>query len=1215
MYAMRDEYILKVHDKVFYPYQREASDAIIKAALEFAGKDYYIEISRQSGKCLAKGTEVLMHDGTIKKVEEVVVGDLLMGEDSTPREVLSLCKGREELFTIQPVGAYAEPYTVNKSHILTVWNKRKKHLEDIPLTEFMKLSHWKRKELYQGYMPPISYPERKVFLDPYFLGLWLGDGANKDQRITSADKEVKDFLEQYAETLGHKLSVYKERGTLRSYSIAKKSLSESRKHNKAYSGLRKYDLLHNKHIPHDFLVNSEEVRLKVLAGLIDSDGHRPTSKGKENTCELVFKNKRLSQDIVRLARSLGIRACVKDKIACINSIGYSCRVYRVCLYGQLDRIPTLIPRKQYPVCKLYNNPLIYGFDVISEGIGEYYGFVIGGNKRFLLANNIVTHNTECIVLTLEFLILHINRLLEWLGRPLKGGFNTFLGAPQKEQAKTDLDRLQLNLSQVKNDFQIEYDESNGTTMRLAGSNNTVFCMPVNVTSHIESKTAHFIIMEEMQDVPDAEYQKKVLPMGTSCVCEGTLLIDKKAEYIDIVDVKGPVLGHEEGSDLLNEVANYGTYGLKKCVRLITNSGRTLECSRDHPILTKPRETRCLEYKDADATLGMQVAIKDSERAKWGSRELFDSRLVGMLIGDGSYRGKNTLVRYCSCDKELLSYVKKYGFKSYNSYYTQKGKLFEDGTLRGVTKYMKALGLQGQTGKAKRFPDIKGLSRDSLAKLIAGFFDTDGCVWLEEKRRARIKFSSCSELLLWDLFYALEMFGIHSRVYFTKAAKTGYGGVGCWNLVISERESVLRFVDSIPSIVGYKKELLEQAKTVLSSRKSKRQKNILGLYFERVVKIEDIGIQRVYNLTALRTNNYYANNILTHNTNASRVHIGTAGYKICQFYKGIESGKTGQVFKYDCFEVIKQKREAYERDGDLFHLNYEKYVEAQIKELGDENPQIRTQYFLEWQLEQGMFMTPKRFNGIVADGKEGRPNWAPVLEDKVSPCFVSLDVAKESDVSFLTVMRVEDFIEVKRKIPGLDENKNPCLKEVSVMAPRFRVLNYLMLKGILYQEQWEMIDRFLDNYNVFRFDIDSTGVGDATADYYLIRYNKWTWDILKEYERLGLRGTVKPVKFTAKSKHDMYVNWDIAITEKRYFVPNPELMNEQTLACFKRFKAEALNALREWKGNFLSVRHPDTSKGEQGDVYTDDSLDSAALPFHAIDEAPHKGSVGKRNEER
>jgi len=365
------------------------------------------------------------------------------------------------------------------------------------------------------------------------------------------------------------------------------------------------------------------------------------------------------------------------------------------------------------------------------------------------------------------------------------------------------------------------------------------------------------------------------------------------------------------------------------------------------------------------------------------------------------------------------------------------------------------------------------------------------------------------------------------------------------------------------------------------------------------------------------------------TNAPIVNIGTAGYKVCNFYKGLTGSNKDRVFIYDCWEVIKQKKEAFLRDQNPWHLNYERFVKRQIREKGESNPEVQSQYFLKWQLEKGMWMTEEEFNKLL------RPELDLVREDLEHDCLVGIDVAKESDVTFVSVWRREGVKRVKRRAPssrvvepsreemrryeealrsgfdpGLGRPKKPSsrvetfLAEEEVEAPVFRLLNWMMIKGVLYQHQWEVISDFLSHYRVWKLNIDSTGVGDATADYFLEKYNGWSYDVFQRMERLGVRGVVRPVKFTPLSKHRMYSNFEIAIKEGRVLIPaNTLLFSPPEKACFERFRLESLSALREWRGSLLVVRHPDRSRGESGEVETDDSLDSAALVFFDPDDEP------------
>lgn len=71
-----------------------------------------------SNGCHARGQPILMFDGSIKKVEDIVVGDQLMGPDSTPRTVLELKRGHGKMVTIVPKKGTS--FTVNEDHILTL---------------------------------------------------------------------------------------------------------------------------------------------------------------------------------------------------------------------------------------------------------------------------------------------------------------------------------------------------------------------------------------------------------------------------------------------------------------------------------------------------------------------------------------------------------------------------------------------------------------------------------------------------------------------------------------------------------------------------------------------------------------------------------------------------------------------------------------------------------------------------------------------------------------------------------------------------------------------------------------------------------------------------------------------------------------------------------------------------------------------------------------
>ena len=112
----------------------------------------------RSGKSHGYGTPILMHDGTIKNIEDIKINDLVMGPDSLPRKVINISRGESELFEIQQSSAMT--YIINDYHILSL--KKDKFIKvknkyltypdiiNIPIDRYLKQSkEWR--SLYKGY--------------------------------------------------------------------------------------------------------------------------------------------------------------------------------------------------------------------------------------------------------------------------------------------------------------------------------------------------------------------------------------------------------------------------------------------------------------------------------------------------------------------------------------------------------------------------------------------------------------------------------------------------------------------------------------------------------------------------------------------------------------------------------------------------------------------------------------------------------------------------------------------------------------------------------------------------------------------------------------------------------------------------------------------------------------------------------------------------------
>ena len=356
----------------------------------------------KNGKCNAKGTKLLMFNGSIKEVQDVVVGDKLMGDDSTPRTVLSTTKGAGEMYKVISRGGI--PYGCNADHILCLsrtrthtqkrgkpyLNKYDNQIHEIALKEYLLLSKT-QKHILKTYRVPVDFPERKVEIPPYILGLWLGDGTSTEASFTTADVEIADSIKQYANSLGCSVTVATWEGNGASLYRIKRKPGKYR--NPVTEALEKYGLISNKHIPEDYKVNSRVNRMELLAGIIDTDGNSVPAGTLGNAIEIVSKYERFADDIAFIGRSLGFSVTKREVKKSIKSIGFTGTYYNVRINGETSKIPCRLKRKLHKAYGCKKDVLRTNFKIEAAGVGEYFGFVLDGNGRYLLADFQVTHNT------------------------------------------------------------------------------------------------------------------------------------------------------------------------------------------------------------------------------------------------------------------------------------------------------------------------------------------------------------------------------------------------------------------------------------------------------------------------------------------------------------------------------------------------------------------------------------------------------------------------------------------------------------------------------------------------------------------------------------------------------------------------------------------------------------------------------------------------------
>ncbi len=272
------------------------------------------------GKCHGKGTGVLMYDGSVKCVEDIRVGDVLMGDDSTPRNVLSITSGDDNLYKVFHK-THSEHYIVNSEHILSLKTKTGL-IKDIAVKDYTNLDQYTKRHLY-GYKTIVEFPEKQLVTPAYIVGRYISSG--------------KKYIE------GKYLNYIKRDKILKEYKI-----------------------------------NSVENRLLLLAGFIDEtkqlDLYNPVYY-KINCPPSVI------HDIIFVCKSLGFITKKIDNV--------------IYIYGDLSKIPVKTHKPIFDTCNFDDDFLLKSeINVTKVGMGEYFGFEIDNNNRYVLSNFIVTHNSS-----------------------------------------------------------------------------------------------------------------------------------------------------------------------------------------------------------------------------------------------------------------------------------------------------------------------------------------------------------------------------------------------------------------------------------------------------------------------------------------------------------------------------------------------------------------------------------------------------------------------------------------------------------------------------------------------------------------------------------------------------------------------------------------------------------------------------------------------------
>ncbi len=305
-----------------------------------------------AGKCLARGTEVIMANGSVRKVEDIVEGDLVQGPGG-PQKVVNLDRGFGPLFSVTLLDGTR--FHVTENHVLSYLKQGRK--ETATATELVG----RKRECFDSWWSKAEFPERRVPLDPYLAGCIIA-GSDKEGRSVWMRKS-QEFYDLIT-GLGYIPSI----GTLDSFQEirAQDANGDWIVFHRAL-GLENWNP-EEPDIPDEYAFNSDNVRHAFLRGFLDARGVKMDSAMQIISCK---RGKQMKQ-LLRMTRLMGLHV---ESLSRMNQ------------YSD-------VPGVQGPYTLIWKpGPCAMSSYIQPAGRGEYFGFELDGDQLFYLGNGVVTHNS------------------------------------------------------------------------------------------------------------------------------------------------------------------------------------------------------------------------------------------------------------------------------------------------------------------------------------------------------------------------------------------------------------------------------------------------------------------------------------------------------------------------------------------------------------------------------------------------------------------------------------------------------------------------------------------------------------------------------------------------------------------------------------------------------------------------------------------------------
>lgn len=492
------------------------------------GKLYTYSSGTGGGKALPNSTLIPLFDGSWKQVGEIQRGDILIDRLGRPTTVLQVFpQGEKEVYRI----TFKDGRTAlcNDEHLWTYHNSYAGDLyklETATLREIIKkaeISGLKTNKGFKYSIPfnePIQYATKNFKLDPYLLGLLIGDGSFREQP-TNKNLTFSDGYEELVKCF-EQLGWTWKRHSENNYTYSFKDKSNNNIHIQDFcesynltSLVNKYS--YEKEIPEEYLYGNVSQRLALLQGLLDTDG----SVDEKCRVEFINTSEKLIKQVQQLCWSLGLTAKISKDVRTDKYTTKNC--FRLKISGkpwikaQLFRLP----RKANRIMQWLNNGKrkelnIYNPIVNIEKVNskeEMTCFLVDNDEHLFLMNDyIVTHNTRTMLgsacsIALPYIDDNGSVIMRGGDNPLEDDFQKVLFVTTEQKADEIQTMILAYVSGVneKNillgNYTIEEKERINKALDIIdkyGNNITIECIPDPSIAMLKARLSKFIIQDGIE---------------------------------------------------------------------------------------------------------------------------------------------------------------------------------------------------------------------------------------------------------------------------------------------------------------------------------------------------------------------------------------------------------------------------------------------------------------------------------------------------------------------------------------------------------------------------------------------------------------------------------------------------------------------------------------------------------------------------------------------